>query len=175
MEVQLVELPSKGLVYDVPLSDIVLRSMKGGDEKILAELSIDNIETKYLALLKNRIHGGDPLVKGIDPAKLTLGDRLYILLWLRINSYSPTFKSSVVCSNCFKKVKVDIDLTKIEEKGLPEGFKEPYEVVLDSGDKVNLRLFRIADEILAYEKEKKDGVEETYLYRLALTLVDDKT
>lgn len=171
MEVALTDLPSKGLVYDVPLANIIVRTMCGGDEKLLAELSIENIEMKYLALMKNRIKSGESLVRGIDPAKLTLGDRLYILLWQRINSFSPKFKSNLVCQNCFKDVNLEIDLTKINETYLPEGFKEPYEVVLSEG-KVNLRLFRVEDEIKAYDKEKKDGIEKVYLYRLALTIVD---
>ena len=175
MEFSLNELPSRGLVYDVKPSDIKIRTIRGGDEKLLAELSIDNIETKYLALLNNKIRGGDPVVKGIDPGKLTLGDRLYILLWLRINSYSPIFKTTLVCENCFKTVNINIDLTKIDERTLPDGFKEPYAVTLDSGEIVNIRLFRIEDEIKSYDKEKKDGIEATYLYRLALSIVDDKT
>ena len=174
MEEVLSNLPSKGFVYEVPVTNIVARTMCGGDEKILAELNISNIETKYLALLRNRIKGGDPLIKGIDPAKLTLGDRMYILLWQRVNSYSPIFKSSLVCNNCFEKINVDLDLTKIDEKYLPEGFKEPYPVALENGDTINLRLFRLEDEIKAYDKEKKDGVEKSYLYRLALCIVDSK-
>ena len=169
------DLPSKGLTYDIPLSEIKIRPLKGGDEKLLAELSVDNIEIKYLALLKNKIKNGDPVIKGIDPSKLTLGDRLYILLWLRINSYSPIFKSSLVCQNCFKEVHIDIDLTKIEEKSLPEDFKQPYEIILANSDKLFLRLFTIDDEIKSYEKEKRDGTESTYLYRLALSMVDSRS
>ena len=168
------DLPSKGLAYNVPLSEIKIRQLKGGDEKLLAELNLDNIENKYLALLKNRVKGGDPVIKGIDPAKLTLGDRLYVLLWLRINSYSPTFLATLVCQDCFKSINIEVDLTKIEEKSLPEGFKQPTEILLDNGDKLNLRLFTIEDEIKSYEKEKKDGIEETYLYRLALSIVDSR-
>ena len=175
MQVALTDLPSKGFVYDVPLSNILIRPMLGGDEKLLSELSVENIETKYLALLRNRVKGGDPLIKGIDPAKLTLGDRLYILLWERINSYSPKFKTGLICQNCFKEINIELDLTKIEEKTLPDGFKEPQELTLSGGEKVSLRLFRIEDEINSYEKEKKEGIEKTYLYRLALSIVDTKS
>jgi hypothetical protein len=169
------QLPSKGKVYQVPLESITVRSLKGGDEKLLSDLTLDNLEKKYLLLLKNRIKNGLPVVSGIEPEKLTLGDRLYILLWLRIQSYSAIFKAELVCQYCFEKIKVDIDLQKIEEKTLDENFKEPYEIVLKDGSKVNLRLFRIEDEIKVAEREKKDGTEKTYLYKLALSIVDDKS
>ena len=169
------DLPSQGKVYDVPLDKIVIRPLWGGDEKLISELNIDNIETKYLSLFSNKTRDGKPVVSGIDPSKLTLGDRLYILLWLRINSYSPKFKANLVCDYCFEKINIEIDLTTVPEKTLPVDFKSPQEVTLDSGEKVSLRIFTVADEILAYDKEKKEGIEKTYLYRLALSIVDSKT
>ena len=169
-------LPSKGLAYDVPLDKIIVRPMRGGDEKLLSELNINNIETKYLALFNNKTKDGKPIVAGIDPSKLTLGDRLYILLWLRINSYSPKFKANLTCDYCFEKINVVINLdTDIPEKTLPDDFKNPQEVTLDSGEKVSLRIFTVEDEALAYEKELKEGIEKTYLYRLALSLVGSKS
>jgi hypothetical protein len=171
MEMKL-ELPSAGRIY--PIDSISVRSMKGIDEKLLADLNLENLEKKYLALLSNKDRSGNPLVKGIDPQKLTLGDRLYILLWERINSYSKNFRVELVCQYCFEKIATTIDLTTIEEKPLPETFKEPYEITLSNNDKVSLRLFRLEDEIKIIDREKKDGAEKTYLYKLALSMVDDR-
>ena len=85
------QLPSKGKVYQVPLESITVRSLKGGDEKLLSDLTLDNLENKYLLLLKNRIKNGLPVVSGIEPEKLTLGLKnnnsrpIYIQIDLNLN------------------------------------------------------------------------------------------
>ena len=56
-------------------------------------------------------------------------------------------------------------------KELPDDYREPYPIKLTDGSEVNLRLFRVKDEIqiAKYEKNNKDS----WLYRYATSIVDD--
>jgi hypothetical protein len=47
---------------------------------LISEISANNFDVKFLQVLKN-------VVTGVDCSKLTLGDRMYLALWLTINSY----------------------------------------------------------------------------------------
>ena len=163
-----VTLPSAGLVYPgVDVSKIQVRSMKGKDEKLLAELNIDNVEKKYAELLKQ-------LITGIDVQELTLGDRGLLLLWIKANSYSPIVKTKTVCEHCYNSITVDVDLTQVTLKELSEDLKEPASITLSDNSELKLRLFRVKDEIKVAEVEKKQGKANASLYQLALSIVDDK-
>ena len=159
------KLPSRHLVYDVDPAAISIRVLKGKDEKLIAEMTYENSARKLLSVLKN-------VLAGIDPEKLTLGDEKYIMLWLTINSYTPVTPLEFVCEGCMQKIQRDINLSELEVKELPEGFKEPYPVKLSEGTVVNLRLLRTGDEIKILDYEKKDS--SAWLYRYALSIVDDK-
>ena len=166
---KVIDLPSKGIPYSgIEPTKISIRSLKGKDEKLLADMVESNVEKKYLALLKQ-------VMTGINPEELTLGDRAYILLWLRVNSYSSTVSVNLVCQNCEDKIVVDIDLTKINIKDVPEDFKEPKEVTLSDGSIVKVRTFRIKDEVLLEDLSKTKCFSDLYMYRWALSIVDDKS
>lgn len=159
-----VNLPSRCKVYDVDPASITIRTLKGKDEKIIAEITSDNLVLKMNQLLEN-------VLEGIDPRKLTLGDRQYLLLWLATNSYGKDYPVEVVCEGCGQLISVTVDLSKLEVEYLPEDYSEPYEVQLSDGKSVYLRLFRVEDEmdILEWESQGKNS----WLYRYALTLVDE--
>lgn len=159
-------LPSRCTVYGVPPDSLFIRTLKGKDEKLIAEVSVDNYEKKFCQILGN-------CVEGIDVKKLTLGDRKYIMLWLAVNSFSKMHTISGVCENCLAKMEIEVDLTKMNVVELPENFKEPYPVTLSDGSIVNLRLFRVSDEIQLAEMEKTST--NTWLYRFALSIVSDES
>lgn len=167
-----VKFPSKCLVYsDVDLKQnpdqIQIRTFKGRDEKLIAEISNDNFEKKFVTVLKG-------VLKGIDPADLTVGDRLYLVVWEAINSYSKIFAIDVECEHCWSKFVLDVDLSKLEVIELPKKFKEPYDIKLPiSGDIVKVRLLRVSD-MLQINDLSRTG-ENVWLYKYALTMVNDKT
>lgn len=161
-----IDLPSRCLVYsEVEPGSVTARSYQGQDEVYLSQINPANLEKNYFEVLKS-------LLKGVDPNKLTLGDRLYIIIWECINSYSDTLRVQSICPNCIKEIEVSVDLKSLEVIQLPEDFVQPYEVTLPvSGEKLLLRLFTVEDdiEVERYTQTNDDG----YLYRYARSIVSD--
>ena len=163
------ELPSKGLVYSKEdlKEPLTIRTFKGKDEKLIAELTADNFEKRFVTVLKG-------VLQGVDPLKLTIGDRLYFVLYESINSYSKNFTVSHECNRCFEVNDYTVDLSQLEVISLPDSFKEPYEVKLPvSGDLVKLRLLRVEDLIKVDDLEK--AKQNVWTYRYALSLVNEKS
>lgn len=159
-----VQLPSKCLPYpDVKPEDILIRTYNGGDEMLLAQINPANLERNFLAVLKN-------VIQGIDPVRLTTGDRLYLIIWEYINSYSEFIKINDICSHCLKSgfnvnLKTDLQITY-----LPDEYSEPQGISLPSGKTVQLRILNIEDEV-AIEKMAAKG-QDPYLYRFARSITD---
>jgi len=161
-----INLPSKCLIYEgIDPSQIKIRAYQGKDEVFLAEINPTNIERKFFQVLNN-------VLTGVDPRTLTLGDRLYIIIWECINSYTEIVKIKTMCSYCLKEVEVSVDLRELEVISLPDDFKQPYEVKLPSGKIVHLRLLTIQDEIEIEDFEK--NTDSSFLYRYARSVVSDK-
>jgi len=161
-----IRLPSKCLPYEgVNPDDVKIRAYQGRDEIFLAEITPINIEQKFLQVLNN-------VLRGIDPQKLTLGDRLYIIVWECINSYTEIVRVKDICSYCFKEAEFSVDLRELEVIELPDNYKQPYEVKLPSGKVVHLRLLTVKDEIEAQNFER--GNDSSFLYKLARSIVDDR-
>jgi hypothetical protein len=162
-----INLPSKCLAYTgVDASTIQIRTLKGRDEKLIAEISTDNFDKKANLLLGS-------VLKGIEPTKLTIGDRLALILWETINSYGKDFPIESECEHCWQKSEYNIDLSKLDNVTLPDDYKQPYEVKLsDSGKLVKLRLLTV-DDLLKVSEIDKLG-QNVWLYRYALSIVDDK-
>lgn len=163
-----IKLPTKCLPYSgVDPTQIQIRTLKGEDEKLSAEISNDNFDKKYNIVLSR-------VLKGIDPLKLTLGDRFYLVLWETINSYSKDFPIEHVCESCGQKSNHIVDLSKLEMIELPDGYKEPCELTLPkSGAKISLRLNNVKD-LLDIEPIEKMG-QNTWLYKPALSIVDKRS
>lgn len=160
-----IELPSSGILYNIQ-EPIQIRTFKGRDEKLIAEITAENAEKKVSTILTN-------VLKGIDPLELTLGDRLHILLWERINSYGKMYDVRHTCEHCLNISDYSVDLSKLEIVKLPKDFKEPFEERLPvSGEIVKLRLLRVSDMIKLDEMLKQN--QNIWLYRYALTIVNDK-
>jgi len=132
---------------------------------VLEQINPVNVESKYLQVLRS-------IVQGIDVTQLTLGDRLYIILWEYINSYSDFMKVRTVCTHCLESIEPMIDLKKLEKVELPENFQQPYHLPLPSGGSVDLRLLTVGDQI---EIEKFPNTAESYLFKWARSIVSDKS
>jgi len=163
-----ITLPSKCLVYQgIDPTQIQIRTLKGEDEKLIAEISSDNFDKKYNMVLTR-------VLKGIDPLRLTLGDRFYIVLWETINSYSKDFPIEHTCSSCSQKSNYNVDLSQLETMELPDGYTEPCELTLPkSGTKIKLRLLTVKD-LIEIDSIDKLG-QNTWLYRPAISIVDNRS
>ena len=161
------DLPSRGLVYPEVKESVTIRTFKGRDEKLISELTADNFEKRFVAVLKG-------VLQGIEPLNLTLGDRLYFVIWETVNSYSKNFTVSHECSKCYETNDYTIDLSQLEVISLPDTFKEPFDVKLPvSGDVVKLRLLRVEDLIKVDDLDK--AKQNVWLYRYALSIVNEKS
>lgn len=162
MEYKKVDLPSRLKAYK-DIDEIKIRSLTGKDEKVIAYSNPENLETKFIELLKD-------VIVGVDPKDLTLGDRAYLLLWLTIDSFGKNYGPvDFYCEHCFNKISDTIDLDSFNVKKLPEDFVQPYEIKL-SDSSLKLRLLTINDELKVLEREKQD--KNSWLYRYALTVED---
>jgi len=160
------KIPSKGIVYPEKI-EIGVRTLKGKDEKLVAEISANNFDVKFVQVLKN-------VLVGVDPIELTLGDRMYLALWQTINSYNKDFTVEFECPDCWKKGTYVVDLSTLDNVELSKDFKEPYQVKLPkAGISLNLRLLRVKDLIKVDELAKAN--QNVWLYRYALSIVNDKT
>ena len=166
------QLPSRCLVYKDIIKDnsqeqIKIRAFKGKDEKLVAEISTENFEKKFQQILKN-------VLIGIEPSKLTVGDRQFLMLWETINSYDKLVSITHECEHCWQKSDFSVDLSLLEVNYLPENFVEPYDVELPiSKVTVKLRLLRLED--MANIDELVKLGKNVWLYRYALSLVNSKT
>jgi len=160
-----VQLPSRCRTYpDVDPDSIAVRPYTGEDEIILAQINPTNIERNFMTIL-NRV------VQGVDPKILTLGDRLYLIIWEFINSYSDSMKINQTCSFCLEEAEFVVDLRKFPIQYLNESIEIPTPVELPiSGETVYLRPLTVADEV-AVEKLVVGGTE-THLYRFARSFVN---
>lgn len=160
------QLPSKGKVYkNFDPAKFLIRPMKGKDEKLIAEINTNNLFTKFEALMKS-------VSIGLNPEQLTLGDRNKILIWLAANSYGPTVQAEGACSLCYQPIRVTVNLTKIEDKFLPDDFRQPYALSLSGGQSVCLRLLTVDDERKIADVERLGG--DAWGYRYALSVVSQE-
>lgn len=159
-----INLPSNGRIYQ---SQIRVRTLCGNDEVLLAQMNPENIEGKFYELLRN-------VVQEFDPAELTFGDRLWLILWLSINSYSETVSANVICINCFEPSIQQINLRQIKAICLPETFSQPYPINTSQGT-IKLRLLTVDDlvKLERYEKEHSDGMIRRYAMSIVMDGTDD--
>ena len=155
-----VSLPSGGRTYTVPVQDIRIRSMLGVDEVLLAQMSPMTIERKFQELLRR-------VLIGILPEQITFGDRLYLMLWLSINSYAGEIKITNVCSNCLKDYEAEVDLRNINVISLPVDFTAPVSIQTDAGP-LGVNLLTVAD--LADTEKYAIDHEDSGIYKYSRTL-----
>ena len=165
IEYTVIKLPSFGKVYSESNQEVSIRSLKGIDEKVLAEATAKNYESVMLRVMEN-------VVKGINPINMTLGDRKYVFTWLAINSYGKDIQVDIECDFCESRVKHTVDLSKFDVIELPKSFIEPF-IIEIKGLKIPLRLMRVSDIIQISDLESKG--KNSWLARYALTIQNGKS
>jgi len=115
----IIELPSRGLLYKNKQSKIKLAFLNGMDESIITNPNLLK-SGEFLEVLINR----KMLDTDIKYKDLHIGDRNAIMIWLRSTGYGPMY--NIVLSNPkskeYEEFTVEIDLSKIKVKYLSKYF-----------------------------------------------------
>lgn len=131
------ELPSRGLLYD--FDEVWARRYKFKEAKHFEAAN----RKQYDSIIRKTVQSAIQQ----DFMDFTYGDKLWIHLLLRIESWSETTRMTFTCSNCEEHhAGHEFPLSQIELERLPEDYTEPrvYEVV--DGRKLRMTLFRVRDE-----------------------------
>jgi hypothetical protein len=141
-------LPSKGLVYPNGLKSVKVRPTKTTEEKFLRTIARGSSDfnekiSKYLGLVTNF---GE---LGFNPTELTTPDQLALLIYSRIISKDTVlYPLDIVCPNCGKISRLNVNLMELKTLSLPDDFSEPQEVHLPIHDLyLGVRLLRVKDHI----------------------------
>jgi len=150
----IIHLPSKGLLYkDGPLAgveSVEVHYLTAIQEDILTSPNLLQSGKMFDALLSSVLKD-----KRIDPAKLTLGDRNAIIIWLRSTGYGAEYPAMISCQACGKEWENTFDLSKLKIKELEiEPTSEGYfEYTLpQTKSKVLFRFLTSEDEITIMKK-----------------------
>jgi hypothetical protein len=121
--IDIVDLPSKGKYYPPthPLHNVEsveIRHMTAKEEDILANKSYLD---KGIAL--DKMLSSVLVDKRVDPRTLLMTDKNALLVRTRISGYGPDYSASVLCTKCYSRNEIDVDLEtllQIEDAQLNE-------------------------------------------------------
>lgn len=166
------ELPSKGLIYDVAMpANVELRSMTAKEE--LRRQNPSNTHFKTLADIIEGCMIEKPKVHVYDMA---LGDYEYLLHRLRIVTYGDSYRVGLVCPYCGEEFEADAHLEELHLKEFDiDAFNELKTLKLPKSDKIVTLKFqtpRMLDEIEAKAKELKRKFKDADISFETLVLLE---
>ena len=138
---QIKDLPSKFKLY--PVDTIIKgRLLKVLDIKLLSTIDEDNFNDIINDVLKRNIIG-------IDINELTVPDKMYIIFWLRANSYKESgYEINFDCIKCKKPATYNFSLDCLNVLYIKDGFNVNKTITLPMcGDKLSFTYLRIKDEL----------------------------
>jgi hypothetical protein len=173
----IIDLPSEGKFYHNKLSKVKIEYLNALDETILTSPNIAK-NGKFLDILvKRKVKD----LNGLDPLDLLLGDRLAIIVYLRVTGFGPIYNVPVQLDGSDKVVMGEVDLTTIKPKKLninPDD-KGEFEFKLPmSGKMIKFRFLTGRDEqdidarneVLS--ERNSDGVSEAARLRLESMIME---
>jgi len=129
-------LPTGGLLYPAG-TKIMGRPLKVLEVKKLTSINEYNAESVITEILRK-------CVKGIPVDEIYLNDKIYILFWLRANSYrNNSYVVDFECPKCEKESTYHFDVNSIQIKKV-ENFEK--NIILESKDHISLKFLQIKDE-----------------------------
>lgn len=173
-----VSLPSKGKFYDGtdgPTSGIInLRPMTGEEEQILATPRFIQKGTAINKIFDRCIR------ENINSENLLSIDRNYLLIYLRIISYTPDYDVELKCPLCSSKFATTVDLNELDVNYCPDEFGEGNlsGLLPSTGYNYRYRLSRGYDERIIQEYRSRrlrefdvsSRADDTLTYRTAMLL-----
>ena len=168
-------LPSLGLLYDGKLPDgrAEIRKMSVGEEIIL-QSTVGGV-----ALVSALLQACVKLPSGLPHGELLLGDRMALLIALRVHTFGPQYGYSFNCQACGALNKTECNLgADLSQSPASPGLVEPIEVPLkDAGISVSLRFLRGKDEDQVAKVAKRTAMasndlgDPSLITRMALQIV----
>lgn len=133
-------LPSRGLLYKKG-TQISGRPLKVLEVKKLASLNEFNADFIVNDILRRTI-------RGIKIEDILIADKLFIILWLRANTYRDSgYVVDFTCTKCQQESQYHFELDNLEVKNLSESYNPNKEITLASGQKVQVKFLTIGDEL----------------------------
>ncbi len=141
------DLPSKYRLYPEG-TKIKGRPMKVLDTKYLATIDENNFGQVINEILRRCLR-----IEGMDLGSLLVPDKLYILFWLRANTYKNSgYSVDFECPKCEKASSYDFSLDSLNVIYIKDGLDVNKPIKLPvSEDEIKVRYQCIADEVLIEE------------------------
>jgi len=143
MYVTITDLPTKGNFYPEG-TKIQARSLKVMEVKHLSQLTAENANDVINDVLRKTI-------RGIEVDELFTADKMYLVFWLRANTYKDSgYQVNFNCMKCNKPstFNFELDSLKIQDYEVERYGKFTSEVRLPSGHTLTFKLLRVKDEDL---------------------------
>jgi len=148
----IIELPSQGLLYPNKKSKIKVEFLNAMDENILSSPNISENESVIDILIKRKVKD-----LGFDVDDLLIGDKIAIIMFLRVSGFGDKYEQYVWDKKLNKMVEGEIDLTKLKQKKLTVTPDEngcfDYELPI-SKHKIKFKLMTTKDETIVQQKNK---------------------
>jgi hypothetical protein len=170
LEFDVIDLPSKGLLYPNKKSSVKVGYLTASDENILTSPNIIRSKKVLDVLLERKI-----LDKEINYKDLLLGDRNAIIIWLRATGYGAEYETTMVDPITGEEFKHVINLQELNYKPLKGKPNENNEFALTlplSKKNIKFKLLTVGDEeeIISrnekYRKVSNSEIDKLLTYRL---------
>lgn len=134
-------LPSRYALYPEG-TKIYGRPLKVLEIKKLSSINDTNADYVINEVLRKTI-------KGINIDDLYIADKLFIVFWLRANTYRESgYVVNFTCSKCETESKYHFEINNLEVQQLSEDFDPNKELRLKNGDLVKINFLTIKDSLL---------------------------
>ena len=164
------ELPSKGLLYPGKPSTVKVEYLTASDENILTSPNLIRSGKVLDVLIEKKIKESQ-----IPMNQMLVGDRNAIMIWLRATGYGEMYPVKMTDPTTFEEFETEIDLSKLKTKDLtvqPDENNEFSFVLPRSKKKIKFRLLTVADETSITKKTEqrnkvtKSQISNALTYRL---------
>ncbi len=140
----IIELPSQGLLYSNKKSKIKVEFLTAMDENILSSPNISENESVIDILVKRKVKD-----LGFDVDELLTGDKLAIILFIRVTGFGEKYSQMIWDKKLEKLVEGEIDLSKLNHKKLSVSPDEDslFDFICpQSNQKIKFKLLTTKDE-----------------------------
>lgn len=166
----MVELPSQGILYPNKKSTVKVEYLTALDENILSSPNISNNGSVLDILISRKVKD-----LGFDYDKMLSGDRMALLIYLRVTGFGEKYTQLVYDEKSKKMVKGEIDLSKLEQNKLTVKPDENglFDFTLPTGgNKIKFKLLTAFDEKIIDDRnsqlQERSGNEESFIPILRL-------